>query len=217
MTDIPSCSITAYKCLYCVNGSFHAKIEDMEKLFCYIDESGQDTEGAYFIVVVVIMGQGAVNALEATLEKIEYDTGKQKRKWRGTRLKERMAYLTRILHLPELEQSVFYMSFHDTTDYTHLTATTIAHAIAAKATGAYQAYITIDGLQEKEREQISKTLHQRGIKRRKLRGGKEESSALLRLVDIMAGFIRDYEEGKSYVQELYHHFSNQRIITKLSA
>jgi hypothetical protein len=35
------------------------------------------------------------------------------------------------------------------------------------------------------------------------------------LADSMAGFIRDYEEGKLYSQELYPRFSHQQIITRL--
>jgi hypothetical protein len=54
----------------------------MEKLFCYIDESGQDTEGAYFIVAVVISDQQAIQGLGRTLEQIEQQTTKGRRKWR---------------------------------------------------------------------------------------------------------------------------------------
>ena len=81
----------------------------------------------------------------------------------------------------------------------------------------YRAYIMVDGLRDKDRSQISKTLHQEGIRRRKLRGMREQSSAFLRLADAMAGFIRDYEEGESYAQDLYRQFEDQRIITKLQA
>lgn len=80
----------------------------------------------------------------------------------------------------------------------------------------YKVHIMIDGLNAKERGRVSKGLKERGIKRRKLIGGRDESSALLRLADAMAGFLRDYEEGQSYVQDLYRQFVGSRIITKLS-
>ncbi len=191
----------------------------MDKLYLYIDESGQDTEGAYFVVVTVILLQSSVNKLEEMLEKIEQETGKRKRtrarKWTDTRLKEKTAYLKRVMQIQQLERAIFYMSFHDTKDYTDLTTHTIAQAISAKTTGDYEAYIMIDGLNEKERSLISKGLGQRGIKRRKLRGNRDESHALLRLADAMAGFIRDYEEGQSYAQDMYRRFANQHIIIKL--
>jgi hypothetical protein len=192
-------------------------MSNIDKFYLYIDESGQDTEGVYFLVAVVILPQATVNDLEEMLERIEQETGKQKRKWRGSRPRARMAFLERILQIPELERAVFYMSFSDTKAYTELTASAIAHAILERATGEYRAYITVDGLKDKERSQISRTLQRHGIKRRKLRGGREERNVFLRLVDIMAGFIRDYEEGKSYAQEIYRRFENQHIITKLQA
>lgn len=191
----------------------------MQKIYCYIDESGQDTEGAYFIVVVVILDQHLVNEIEKMLGKIEQETGKMKRnrprKWTDTRLKENIAYLKRILQIPQLEGAIFYASFRDTKDYTALTSCTIAQAILARTIKDYKAYIMVDGLNEKERGRVSKGLHQRGIRRRKLRGGRDESNPLLRLADSMAGFIRDYEEGKLYTQGLYPRFSHQQIITKL--
>lgn len=191
----------------------------MQKIYCYVDESGQDTKGAYFIVVVVILDQHSVNEVETMLGKIEQETGKMKRnrprKWTDTRLKEKVAYLKRILQIPQLEGAIFYVSFRDTKDYTALTTRSIAHAILARTTKDYKAYIMIDGLNEKERGRVSKGLYQRGIRRRKLRGGRDESTSLLRLADSMAGFIRDYEEGKLYTQELYPRFSHQQIITRL--
>ena len=109
------------------------------------------------------------------------------------------------------------MSFSNTKDYTELTVQTIIQAISTKASGNYRANIMIDGLNDKERGRISRGLAQRGIRRRKLRGRRDESSSLLRLADSMAGFIRDYEEGNRYAQDLYRRFENQRIITKLQA
>ena len=81
-------------------------MEDMEKLYVYVDESGQDTKGTYFIVVVVIVDQKVVSELEEQLSRIEREAGKVKRKgirkWTDTRLKEKMAYLTRIVQIPQL-------------------------------------------------------------------------------------------------------------------
>ena len=107
----------------------------MQKIYCYVDESGQDTEGMYFIVVVIILSQDSVNELEKTLERVEQETGKRKRKrarkWTDTRLKEKNAYLTRILQTPKLDRAIFYMSFNNTRNYTELTSATIARAISA--------------------------------------------------------------------------------------
>lgn len=39
----------------------------MKKLYCYVDETGQDTEGKLFIVVVIIVE----NEKEVVIEQIE--------------------------------------------------------------------------------------------------------------------------------------------------
>ena len=36
-------------------------MEDMEKLYVYVDESGQDTEGVYFVAVAVVLLEGSVS------------------------------------------------------------------------------------------------------------------------------------------------------------
>jgi hypothetical protein len=127
-----------------------------------------------------------------------------------------MAYLTRILQLSQLTNSVFYMSFQNTQDYTALTIRTLVYAISARVTGEYRASIIIDGLNVKEQQRVARGLRENKIRRRKLTGGKEQSTALLRLADAMAGFLRDYEESKAYTHEFYRQFTTQRMITRLS-
>ena len=41
-----------------------------QKLYCYVDETGQDTKGAMFLVVVVITAEDP-DALRTALERIE--------------------------------------------------------------------------------------------------------------------------------------------------
>ena len=191
----------------------------MQKLYCYVEESGQDTEGVYFIVVSVVLLQdsASVDKLEEALEGIERKTRKGKSKWRPTKFPVRTAYLSRILQIPQLEKSIFYMSFRERKDYPELTAIAVARAILEKVTEAYRAYIMVDGLKDRDKPQFSETLQRQGVRRRRLRGGREQSSALLRLAAAMAGFIRGYEEGQPYAQELYRQFANQRVVTKLEA
>jgi len=46
-----------------------------QKLYCYVDESGQDTRGKLFVVSVVVAAEDRGISLEQ-LEKIEDETGK---------------------------------------------------------------------------------------------------------------------------------------------
>ncbi len=49
----------------------------VKRLFCYVDESGQDTKGALFIVSVVITGQERESLIQIC-EAIERECGKGK-------------------------------------------------------------------------------------------------------------------------------------------
>ncbi len=47
----------------------------MQKIYCYVDETGQDTKGEFFLVSVVIAKDERDNLIEK-LEEIERSTGK---------------------------------------------------------------------------------------------------------------------------------------------
>ena len=64
----------------------------MQKLTCYIDETGQDRMGKIFIVSAIIQ-QEDLDLLRKQLEKIERDSGKGRRKWMQTRPESKVAYL----------------------------------------------------------------------------------------------------------------------------
>mgnify|MGYP001561723993 CR=1 FL=1 len=51
------------------------------KLYCYVDENGQDTKGKIFIVSVVVTTKER-NELLILCEHLEKITGKRKDKWR---------------------------------------------------------------------------------------------------------------------------------------
>ncbi len=71
---------------------------DKNKLYCYVDETGQDTKGKLFIVVAVIVGEEK-NEVEKYLESIEEQSGKGKRKWIKAREKE-YTYRGKIMKKP---------------------------------------------------------------------------------------------------------------------
>lgn len=52
----------------------------MQKLYAYVDESGQDTKGALFVVGVVVLETERESILKE-LEQIEEKSGKRVRKW----------------------------------------------------------------------------------------------------------------------------------------
>ena len=55
-----------------------------QKLYCYVDETGQDTFGQLFLVSVVITGSER-DDLRRQLRKIEKESGKKQKKWKSAR------------------------------------------------------------------------------------------------------------------------------------
>src|SRR3954465_8051576 len=78
-----------------------------QKLYAYVDESGQDTLGELFLVAVVVTGE-AREGLRKKLRTIERVSGKQAKKWRKARLTERVAYLQSVFQLSELIGCIYY-------------------------------------------------------------------------------------------------------------
>ena len=170
-----------------------------KKLYCYVDETGQDTQGKLFIVVTLVVGNEK-DDLEEFLEEKEQESGKGKRKWIKSRTKERNAYLESTLVVKWLKGKIFYRIQNDTKAYEEQTVITIEKAIhryiAAHDIKDYKATIIIDGLSYKAGKRVGSALRRAGIKIRKVRGEKDESNALLRLTDMVAGLLRESSYNK---------------------
>ena len=193
-----------------------AKINKL-RLYCYADETGPDTKGKMFLVAVVITTSELREVIEHRLENLEGKSGKGILKWRLTSIPKKKTYLLGILGIGTLQESLFYAVYRDTKEYFKLVALTIARAINIFSQSRdYKATIYIDGLHKAEIPKIVTFLSAEGIKRRKVRGLRDESSAYIRLADALAGFFRDYEEGNSYAKELFQLFSTRDFVKKLA-
>lgn len=173
-----------------------------QKLYCYVDETGQDTEGELFIVSVVITKQDREEVIKA-LEKFEKETGKGKTKWIRTKNEFKVAYLERILSSKMFKNKIYYSLSKDTKSYKEMTLITIASAItAAKDQEYYQALVYIDGLSKSEIPKVGSALRKIGIHTEKVRGIKDEDDAVIRLADAISGLIREQYQGISYTKKL---------------
>ena len=182
-----------------------------QKLYCYVDETGQDTRGDLFLVCVVITDQ-AVEQLKKSLEEAENKSGKGSRKWFNTNDRIRRAYVEALINISELQGQVTYSIYRNTQEYQHLTALTAAKAILSKAAGPYEAVVMIDGLRKAEQRAVGSELRRLRIRIRKVRGADDQRDSLIRLADGIAGFIRDAMEGKIVFQQLYESAKSKGII-----
>lgn len=168
------------------------------KLYCYVDETGQDTLGVFFIVAIVVT-DNRQHELEEQLKAIERDTGK-KTKWMKTRDKIRTAY-TEALMQQELPAMIFLKHYANKKDFDDLEVLATAQAITSYREAhciredEYKLTITVDGLSKTVAARMANEFRKLGIRPRKIVGKKDESSAIIRLADAIAGLAREAHEG----------------------
>jgi hypothetical protein len=192
------------------------------KLYCYVDETGQDTKGQLFIVVTVVVAEERYK-LDAYLEDAEKTSGIGKKKWvrAKTALDSRNQYLESV-GAGDFKNKLFYSQYAETGTgaYEQLTVLAIAQAISQyrtkhRLTDDYKVSVTIDGLKRAEETRVGKQLRELGIKSKKIRGARDASEPLIRLADRIAGLVRDAaSDGRDY-KALQRQLEKQGIIQKL--
>ncbi len=174
----------------------------MRQLFCYVDETGQDTRGQFFIVALVITEQD-VEALRLTCERIEAQTGKRA-KWIKTRHARRVDYMRRVLDSPLFRERLFTAVYMHQRDYFTLTLRAIAHALPLAGRAEYQAIIRIDGLPREQERAVTLQLRRMGVGVGRVKGvRRDENDALIRLADALCGLARAAREGQPEMQALW--------------
>ncbi|MFN8444322.1 MAG: DUF3800 domain-containing protein [Caldilineaceae bacterium] len=186
-----------------------------QKLFCYVDETGQDTKGQLFIVSVVIAQEDREQLIE-TVEALEQMTGKKSTKWHKTEKSIKASFIEQLFHDERFKGTIFCSSYKDASAYQELTVLTIATAIhAVKPREKYKASIFIDGLQKSEIIVVGAKLRKIGVHTEKVRGVRDESHALIRLADAIAGFIRECNDGLGYASSLYELGIKNKILIEV--
>jgi Protein of unknown function (DUF3800) len=173
-----------------------------QKLYCYVDETGQDTEGQLFLVSVVVTEQEQ-ETFARELERIEAESGKRHIKWHKSSVARKIAYIKAVLACPIFQHTIFFAHYANSKAYVDLTVYTTAKAILQRANDDYKATVIVDGLSGSQVRHFSNELHKLHIHIRKVRGAKDEAEPGIRLADAFAGFLRDVQEGKEYAQELF--------------
>ena len=174
-----------------------------KKLYCYVDETGQDTKGALFIVsAVVVVDEEQIAALQYC-ENAERTSGKGVRKWSKSRPEQRFTYIQQILQSSLFRTCLNYAIYRQTKDYLDLTSQTVAQAIRSQPEPPDKVAVLIDGLQDSHVRSIGNYLHKSGIKVHKVRGiQNEESDALCRLADAVCGLVREAIEEEEQSSKL---------------
>lgn len=175
-----------------------------QKLYCYVDESGQDTKGDIFIVSVVVTGDERDKLLRLC-EEIERKSGKQKDKWGRSKPKRRLDYIKLIFSNKNFKEKLRYSIYRNRINYDMTTIIGIAKAIHYKEPEKYATIVYVDGLKKSKRKEYGSELRKLGVPTRKVQGvNKDENNSLIRLADAIAGFVRDViDDGKKEELNLF--------------
>ena len=185
------------------------------KFYAYIDESGQETEGRFFVVSVVVLDQDH-HTIVQQLEAVEIRSGKGKIKWHRARHTYRQAYIEELVNVSRLAGSLFFETFTESRAYTDMTVIATAHAIQRKAAGECRVVVFVDGLRKHEAQRFSTLLRQRQAGIEKVRGvQKEQNNALIRLADALCGLVRDAEEGQAWAVESLQRLQRHALLAAL--
>lgn len=166
------------------------------KLCFYVDESGQETRGEFFLVSVVVSPAQHLESLRERLVQLERLSKKGKHRWANTSRGPRGSYLEGLPPLLAQIAPVYWRQYGDGKDYPRRTGEAIVAATKRRdPDGLADLTVLIDGCNWEELQAITKVFRAHNIRRRKIRGGRDEGEPLLRLADALAGFIRDVTEG----------------------
>jgi hypothetical protein len=187
----------------------------MRKFYCYVDETGQDTQGELFIVSIVIASQER-DLLREVCEDIERSSRKGRRKCVKTAHSRRLAYIQQVLERPIFEGKLNFAVYRDTHDYPALTVQVVARALSATGETDYKATVLIDGLPRSQERAVGLQLRRLGVRARKVRGLKDENDALIRLADAVCGFVRGATQGQPAMQALFERAIQAGVLRDLS-
>lgn len=183
----------------------------MSKYCCYVDESGQHKMGKMFVVSIIIPSER--EEIEKKLTDIEIESGKNKVKWIKTKESRKTEYLIQVFKLLSLKGCIYFSLFENSKEYKALTVLSVVKAVKDKKYTDKKGTILIDGLNKHEIMWFSKEIRKQGLKTDKVRGIKDQNSAIIRLADSICGFVFEAKSGnKNAIKLLASELKKKTII-----
>jgi hypothetical protein len=188
-----------------------------QKFYAYIDESGQDTKGKFFVVSVLILEKNRELILKK-LKKIEKESRKKKIKWHKAYYKYNQKYIEKILNSNLLKENIFFEIFYNTKEYLKCTAQATSGAVSYKIKNKknYQIINYLDGFDKKEIDKFKRELKPFNIKSKKSCGvRKDENNAFIRLSDAICGLVRQAKNKNKWAESVLQEMKKRKIIQEV--
>ncbi len=167
-----------------------------QKLYCYVDETGQDAGSNFFVVVSIVNGEDQ-NKVRGELLRLEAESKVHARKWFNSRSPIKEEFLRITLKEELVKGDIYFEKYQKPVPFFPPLLETVEKAILDKAGDKpYLATVYVDGIDKRKAKEMTGWLRHKGIKLQYVRSARDESEPFIRLADRWAGCIRDALEGK---------------------
>ena len=174
----------------------------MQKLYCYVDESGQDPLSEIFIVVAVVSSRDQ-EFLRTELSTVESMAKTGHRKWHKSKSARRLKYLELVLQKKICRGEIYFGKYRKPLPYFLPLLETLEKAIMDSGVKEYRAIVYVDGIDKKKAAELTNALRIRGINLELVRSRRDESEPLIRLADMWAGCIRSSVLGNKDSEAIF--------------
>lgn len=172
-----------------------------QKIYCYVDETGQDVGSVFFIVVAVIVADNS-NTVRELLIKIERMGKIGVAKWHKLRNEDRIQFLSAILEIRNVEFKIYFGQYRKNLSFFLPLVETIDKSIKDYAPKDYKAIVCVDGIDKQKAQELTMVLRDKGINLKYVRTARDQSEPLIRLADRWAGCIRLGTKGHQKYSDL---------------
>ena len=184
-----------------------------KKLYCYVDETGQDARSNIFILVAIIANENPTHISEE-LRHLEIALKLYNTKWHKSSHPLRIRFIQEFISKYNFDLSLYFMLINKPVIY-HLSIIEIlCRAITEENDPDAQAIIFIDGLDKLSGKKITAALRTRNFKIKLVKGVRDESEPLIRLADRWAGCIRMAISGNEQCRNLVFDAQRKSILKK---
>lgn len=187
--------------------------KEIKKIYCYVDETGQDP-GEVFVVVAVIVASN-VEAIRERLHDLEKSVKIGVTKWHKSSYKYRIAFLEGFLRQDNSDLHIYFIKAQKPVLYYAPTLEVIQQALSAHSKPSTQAIICIDGLDELSAKKFTNSLRTKNLKVKLAKGLRDESESLIRLADRWAGCIRMALSGNKDCEALVNRAKKKNVLKEI--
>lgn len=174
-----------------------------QKLYCYVDESGQDVTSKFFTVVAVLVFAEERMTMQDRLVALEDAARTGRRKWNNLRHNRRLEYLRSLLNQNIGNKKVFFARYKKPIPYFFPVIEILEKSIQQVSGNGVTARVYVDGTNKTVAAALTNALRARGISLTMIKGKRDESEPLIRLADMWAGCIRSALLQKIDAQEIF--------------